>query len=52
MGLISTKVNTIKALEKGAIIALPNDSTNLSRALKMIESSGLIKIIKKQTLQV
>ncbi|KHD45804.1 MetQ/NlpA family ABC transporter substrate-binding protein [Streptococcus hongkongensis] len=38
------KYTSIKDLSKGAQIAIPNDATNESRALYLLESAGLIKL--------
>lgn len=43
MGVYSTKVKNLKDLKDGAEIAIPNDPTNGSRALKVLETAGLIK---------
>ncbi|MDQ0963062.1 D-methionine transport system substrate-binding protein [Streptomyces sp. B4I13] len=42
LGLYSRSVKKLDALAKGATVALPNDTTNEARALKLLESSGLI----------
>ena len=44
MGLYSKKIKDIKELKDGAEIAIPNDPTNGGRALKVLESAGLIKL--------
>ena len=44
MGLYSSKVKDIKSIKEGATIAIPNDATNGSRALKVLEVTGLIKL--------
>lgn len=38
------KIKNIKDLKDGAEIAIPNDATNGSRALKLLQSAGLIKL--------
>lgn len=44
MGIYSKKVKGISEVKNGAIVAIPNDPTNGSRALAILEKSGLIKI--------
>lgn len=44
MGLYSKKVKNISQLKNGAEIAIPNDATNGSRALKLLAKQGLIKV--------
>jgi D-methionine transport system substrate-binding protein len=44
MGVYSKKVKDLKDLKDGAIIAIPNDATNGARALRVLESAGLIKL--------
>lgn len=44
MGLYSKKLKSIKELKNGATIAIPNDSTNCARALRVLEKQGLIKV--------
>lgn len=40
-------IKDIKDLKDGAIVAIPNDTTNLDRALKLLAKSGLIEIDKE-----
>lgn len=40
----STKIKTLDELQDGAIIAVPNDPSNLARALILLEKQGLIKL--------
>ncbi|MDX3797780.1 MetQ/NlpA family ABC transporter substrate-binding protein [Streptomyces sp. AK04-3B] len=42
LGLYSRSVKKLDALKKGATVALPNDTTNEARALKLLEAGGLI----------
>ncbi|HGD0452501.1 TPA: MetQ/NlpA family ABC transporter substrate-binding protein [Streptococcus agalactiae] len=42
--IYSEKVKSLKKLKKGATIAIPNDATNGSRALYVLQSAGLIKL--------
>ena len=44
LGLYPGKTASLKSLEDGAVIAVPNDTTNEARALLLLESIGLIKI--------
>lgn len=40
----STKVKSLEELEDGAEVLIPNDASNGSRALKLLEKNGLIKL--------
>lgn len=40
----SNKIKDLSQLKDGAIVALPNDPTNLGRALLLLQSKGLIKL--------
>lgn len=42
LGVYSKKVKDIKAIPQGATVAVPNDATNLGRALKLLADNGLI----------
>lgn len=44
MGIYSTKVSSLDALPEGAIISIPSDPTNESRALLLLEQQGLIAL--------
>ncbi len=44
MGVYSTKVKNVNDLKEGAKVAIPNDPTNGGRALKVLETAGLIKV--------
>jgi len=44
MGLYSKKITTVEELPDGAQIAIPNDVTNGSRALKLLAHYGLISL--------
>ena len=46
LGIYSDKVKNIKDVKKGAQVAIPNDVSNQARALKWLESAGLIKLKK------
>ncbi len=44
MGIYSKRIKTLKDLNDGATIAIPNDPTNGGRALALFEKAGLIKL--------
>lgn len=44
MGVYSDKVKNIADVKDGGTVAIPNDPTNGGRALKILESAGLIKV--------
>lgn len=44
LGLYSTKIKDVKDIKDGAKLAVPNDPTNESRALRLLEDNGLIKL--------
>lgn len=44
MGVYSSKIKDIKDLKSGAQVAVPNDATNEARALRVLETAGLIKL--------
>lgn len=44
LGLYSKKITSLPALASGATVALPNDATNLGRALKLLADNGLVKL--------
>ena len=44
LGIYSHKVKSLKDLPDGAQVAVPNNVTNLSRALYLLQASGLIKL--------
>lgn len=46
----SYKYKSLKALPKGATIAVPNDATNESRALLVLKNAGLITLKKNKSL--
>ncbi|WP_165044570.1 MetQ/NlpA family ABC transporter substrate-binding protein [Adlercreutzia sp. ZJ138] len=43
-GIYSEKIESLKDLKEGAIVAVPNDTTNEARALLLLEQEGLIKL--------
>lgn len=44
MGLYSEKIKDISEIKEGDQIAIPDDPSNQARALKLLESAGLIKL--------
>lgn len=44
LGLYSNKVKSTDALKSGATIAVPNDSVNEARALKLLDANGIITL--------
>ncbi|MGY1581723.1 MetQ/NlpA family ABC transporter substrate-binding protein [Streptomyces sp. MN13] len=44
LGVYSQGVKKLADLEKGATVAVPNDTTNEARALKLLEANGVIKL--------
>lgn len=44
LGVYSEKIKDIKDIKEGATIAIPNDPTNGGRALRLLQSAGLIKV--------
>lgn len=44
MGIFSEKYKTIADLPAGSVIAIPNDDTNLSRALRVLAQTGAIEL--------
>ena len=45
IGLYSNTHSTVRSIQNGATIAIPNDPTNAGRALLLLESAGLIALI-------
>ncbi len=43
-GLYAGKTKTLADIQDGAVIAVPNDTTNEARALLLLEQAGLIKL--------
>ena len=43
-GIYAGKTKSLKDLKNGAMIAVPNDTTNEARALLLLQSEGLIKL--------
>ena len=44
LGIYSRRVTTLAAVPQGASVALPNNVTNFSRGLKLLQESGLIRL--------
>ena len=44
MGLYSKKIKSLDEIQDGATIAVPNDSSNEARALKLLAANGLIEV--------
>ncbi|MGA5580868.1 MetQ/NlpA family ABC transporter substrate-binding protein [Streptomyces thermodiastaticus] len=44
LGVYSKSLKKLDDLKKGATIALPNDTTNEARALKLLEANGVIQL--------
>lgn len=47
MGIFSDKYKNINDLPSGSVIAIPNDDTNLSRALRVLTQTGVIGLNPK-----
>ena len=43
-GIYAGKTSSLEDLQEGAIVAVPNDTTNEARALLLLEAQGLIKL--------
>lgn len=43
LGVYSERIDSLDQLKEGDQIAIPNDATNEGRALKLLETAGLIK---------
>lgn len=44
MGIYSEKIKDVNEIEEGAKVAIPDDPSNQARALKLLESAGLITL--------
>ena len=44
LAVYSKKITDLKELKEGALIAIPNDATNEGRALRLLQSAGLITL--------
>lgn len=47
LGIYSKKVKSLADVSDGAVVTIPNDSTNSGRALRLLEANGLIKLSDK-----
>ena len=47
MGVYSDKIKSIDELKDGATVSIPNDASNGTRALLILEKNGLIKLDEK-----
>lgn len=46
MGIYSNKIKNINDIKNGATVGIPNDASNRARALKVLQTNGLIKLKK------
>lgn len=44
LGIYSDKLKDVSEVKEGATVAIPNDPTNGGRALRLLQSAGLIKV--------
>ena len=44
MGVFSSRFRTLEDIRDGAVVAIPDDATNLARALRVLETAGLVTI--------
>lgn len=44
MGIYSSKLKNLNELKDGATVTIPNDASNRTRALKVLQTNGLIKL--------
>lgn len=44
MGIFSNTITSLDQLKDGAKIAIPNDASNLARALKLLKENGVVKL--------
>ncbi|PSM51378.1 DL-methionine ABC transporter MetINQ, substrate-binding protein [Campylobacter blaseri] len=51
MGVYSKKIKNLSELKDGSKVSIPNDPTNESRALDVLETAGLIKLDKNVVLK-
>ena len=50
MGIYSDKIKNLSELKDGAVVAVPNDPTNESRALELLAKEDIIKVADKKLL--
>ncbi|MDR0761883.1 MAG: MetQ/NlpA family ABC transporter substrate-binding protein [Campylobacteraceae bacterium] len=51
IGIYSTKLKSVYELSDGAKISIPNDPTNLNRALEVLQSASIIKLNNEKELK-
>ncbi|WP_408955618.1 MetQ/NlpA family ABC transporter substrate-binding protein [Natroniella sp. ANB-PHB2] len=51
IGLYSEQIDSLDQIEEGALIAIPNDTTNEGRALLLLEEAGLIELSSEAGLE-
>lgn len=44
LGIYSKKITSLEDVPEQGVVAIPNDLTNLARALKLLEKNGLLKL--------
>ena len=44
MGIFSNRYRTLEDIENGAVVTIPDDATNLARALQVLEAAGVVTI--------
>jgi len=44
MGVFSVKYRTLEEIEYGAVVTIPDDATNLARALRVLDAAGVVTI--------
>ena len=44
MGIFSDRYRTLEDIENGALVSIPDDATNLARALQVLEAAGVVTI--------
>lgn len=44
MGIFSLTYSTLEDIDTGAVVSIPDDATNLARALRVLQASGLISL--------
>lgn len=52
MGVFSNKYKSVEEIEDGATVAVPDDSSNETRALKVLEAAGLIELAEGDILKI
>ena len=52
MGAFSNKYKSVDEIEDGATVAVPDDSSNETRALRVLEAAGLIELAEGDILKV